>query len=68
MDKQVRLAEVLLVSSIILEAFLLLSSCPLPLQVLVGASAVSQSGRYAVGLLDDNELHLTGVEGVLSLR
>ena len=29
MDKQVRLAEVLLVSSIILEAFLLLSSCPL---------------------------------------
>lgn len=37
-------------------------------QVLVGSSALSQSGRYAVGVLDNNELHLTSVEGVLSLR
>jgi len=37
-------------------------------QILVGSSAVSKSGRYAVGLLNDNELHLTSVEGVLSLR
>lgn len=37
-------------------------------QVLVGSSAVSRTGRYAVGLLDDNELHLTRLEGVLSLR
>lgn len=37
-------------------------------QVLVGSSAVSKSGRYAVGLLNDNELHLTSVKGVLSIR
>merc|ERR1712080_540227 len=37
-------------------------------QLLVGSSAVSKTGRYAAGLLNDNELHLTSVEGVLSLR
>lgn len=37
-------------------------------QLLVGSSAVSRTGRYAVGLLDDNELHLTRLDGVLSLR
>jgi len=37
-------------------------------QVLSGTAAVSESGRYAVGILDDNELHLSRVEGVLSLR
>ena len=37
-------------------------------QVLVGSSAVEKTGRYAVGILNDNELHLTQLEGVLSLR
>jgi len=37
-------------------------------QILVGSSAVEKTGRYAVGILNDNELHLTQVEGVVSLR
>jgi len=37
-------------------------------QTLVGSSAVEKTGRYAVGILNDNELHLTQVEGVVSLR
>lgn len=37
-------------------------------QVLAGTSAVTDCKRYAVGILNDNELHLTKVEGVLSLR
>jgi len=37
-------------------------------QILVGSSAVSDTGRYAVGVLNDNELHLTRLESVLSLR
>ena len=32
-------------------------------QVLVGSSAVEKTGRYAVGILNDNELHLTQLEG-----
>jgi len=37
-------------------------------QTLIGSSAVDKTGRYAVGILNDNELHLTQLEGVLSLR
>jgi len=37
-------------------------------QTLVGTSAVEKTGRYAVAILNDNELHLTQVEGVVSLR
>ena len=37
-------------------------------QTLVGSSAVEKTGRYAVAILNDNELHLTQVEGVVSLR
>lgn len=37
-------------------------------QILVGSSAVEKTGRYAVGILNDNELHLTQLEGVVSLR
>jgi len=37
-------------------------------QVLSGAAAVTDSGRYAVGILDNNELHLTEVKGMLHLR
>jgi len=37
-------------------------------QVLAGTAAVTDCKRYAVGILNDNELHLTKVEGVLSLR
>jgi DNA-directed RNA polymerase-3 subunit RPC5 len=41
---------------------------PDSLQVLVGASAAARTGRYAVGVLNDNELHLTALEGVLAIR
>merc|ERR1719244_185323 len=37
-------------------------------QVLAGSAAVSDCNRYAVGILNDNELHLTAVKGVLSIR
>jgi len=37
-------------------------------QVLSGSAAVTDSGRYAVGILDNNELHLTEVKGMLHLR
>merc|ERR1719158_2462639 len=37
-------------------------------QILAGSSAVEKTGRYAVGILNDNELHLTQLEGVVSLR
>jgi len=37
-------------------------------QLLVGSSAVSDTGRYAVGVLNDNELHVTRLDSVLSLR
>jgi len=37
-------------------------------QLLTGARAVTDCGRYAVGILDNNELHLTRVEGMLHLR
>jgi len=37
-------------------------------QLLTGARAVADSGRYAVGILDNNELHLTEVKGLLHLR
>eukprot|EP00092_Neocalanus_flemingeri_P009108 GFUD01009806.1.p1 GENE.GFUD01009806.1~~GFUD01009806.1.p1 ORF type:complete len:288 (-),score=74.70 GFUD01009806.1:67-930(-) len=37
-------------------------------QLLTGTAAVTDSGRYAVGILDNNELHLTEVKGLLHLR
>jgi len=37
-------------------------------QVLAGSAAVASSARYAVGILNDNELHLTPVAGVLALK
>jgi len=37
-------------------------------QVLCGTAAVTDPGRYAVGILDNNELHLTEVKGLLHLR
>jgi len=37
-------------------------------QVLGGSAAVASSSRYAVGILNDNELHLTPVAGVLALK
>jgi len=37
-------------------------------QLLTGTAAVKDSGRYAVGILDKNELHLTRVKGMLHLR
>ena len=37
-------------------------------QVLTSTRAVQDTSRYAVGILDQNELHITPIEGVLSLR
>ena len=37
-------------------------------QVLTSSRAVQDTSRYAVGILDQNELHITPIEGVLSLR
>lgn len=37
-------------------------------QVLTSSRAVRDTSRYAVGILDQNELHITPIEGVLSLR
>ena len=37
-------------------------------QVLSSTQAVRDTNRYAVGILDQNELHITPLEGVLSLR
>ena len=37
-------------------------------QVLTSTRAVGDTSRYAVGILDQNELHITPLEGVLSLR
>ena len=37
-------------------------------QVLTSTRAVGDTSRYAVGILDNNELHVTPLEGVLSLR
>lgn len=37
-------------------------------QVLTSTRAVRDTSRYAVGILDQNELHITPLEGVLSLR
>jgi len=37
-------------------------------QVLSGGRAVNDTSRYAVGILNNNELHLTKVKGVLTVR
>ena len=37
-------------------------------QVLTSTRTVQDTSRYAVGILDQNELHITPIEGVLSLR
>lgn len=37
-------------------------------QVLTSSRAVRDTSRYAVGILDQNELHITPIEGILSLR
>jgi len=37
-------------------------------QVLTGGKAVTDTSRYAVGILNNNELHLTQVKGVMSMR
>ena len=37
-------------------------------QILTSSRAVRDTSRYAVGILDQNELHITPIEGVLSLR
>ena len=37
-------------------------------QILSSTRAVQDTSRYAVGILDQNELHITPLEGVLSLR
>jgi len=37
-------------------------------QTLTGSSPVSSTGRYALAIMDNGELHLTPVEGVLQLR
>ena len=37
-------------------------------QLLTGSSPVASTGRYALAILDNEELHLTPVKGVLQLR
>ena len=37
-------------------------------QLLTGTSPVTSTGRYALAIMDNEELHLTPVEGVLQLR
>ena len=37
-------------------------------QILSSTRAAGDTSRYAVGILDQNELHITPLEGVLSLR
>ena len=37
-------------------------------QVLTSTRAIRDTSRYAIGVLDKNELHITPLEGVLSLR
>ena len=37
-------------------------------QLLTGTSPVATTGRYALAILDNDELHLTPVKGVLQLR
>ena len=37
-------------------------------QMLIGSSPVSSTGRYALAIMDNDELHLTPVKGVLQLR
>lgn len=37
-------------------------------QVLTGSTPVSSTGRYALAIMDNDELHLTPVKGVLQLR
>jgi len=37
-------------------------------QVLTSSRAVADCGRYAVGILNDNELHLTEVKSILHMR
>ena len=37
-------------------------------QILSSTRAIGDTSRYAVGILDQNELHITPLEGVLSLR
>jgi len=44
------------------------SSGKMDSQVLTGGRAVTDTNRYAVGILNNNELHLTQVKGVMSVR
>merc|ERR1719357_1283439 len=44
------------------------SSSVMDKQTLRGAAPINDPGRYAIGILDNNELHLTEVKGMLHLR